>query len=173
MKMKRLVVTSNKLHVIMILLTITFKLQFTSVLSLQDVAVCEVMSKRPSKTEIIPKWFILLHIYYYCLLLLMDFLIHFEECFRSVIRVGEALDVLTSVSHHCFPIVDEDEGGILLGTILRKVCHNMRLWVKIRWILYFSDKSHSIYPITLLIDPCSIPFNLLLHVGVLRRLLYL
>lgn len=42
-------------------------------------------------------------------------------CLRPVVRVGEVFDMLQQVSHHSFPIVDEKDGGVLCGTVMRKV----------------------------------------------------
>lgn len=39
----------------------------------------------------------------------------------SVVQVGQVWQVLTSGGHHCYPICDEKEPGILQGTIARKV----------------------------------------------------
>jgi chloride channel 7 len=42
-------------------------------------------------------------------------------CLRPVIRVGDVFDMLSNVEHHCFPIVDENDGNVLCGTVTRKV----------------------------------------------------
>eukprot|EP01039_Chlorochromonas_danica_P002361 gene2361-2592_t len=39
----------------------------------------------------------------------------------SIVTVGQALDTLARGGHHCFPIVDDNEPGILQGSIARKV----------------------------------------------------
>lgn len=39
----------------------------------------------------------------------------------SVVTVGQVIDTLRKGRHHCFPIVDDAEPGVLQGTIARKV----------------------------------------------------
>eukprot|EP01036_Dinobryon_divergens_P022196 gene22196-30436_t len=38
-----------------------------------------------------------------------------------VINVGDIFDILKSSNHHCYPVVDANDGNILVGTITRKV----------------------------------------------------
>ena len=40
--------------------------------------------------------------------------------FRRVERVGHLYDVLQSCEHDCFPVLNAEEGGVLVGTVLRK-----------------------------------------------------
>ncbi|RYY79119.1 hypothetical protein EON63_17395 [archaeon] len=46
-----------------------------------------------------------------------------NTCTHTHIQVGDVLNLLRSNTHHCYPIVDSDEAGVLQGTISRKcVC---------------------------------------------------
>eukprot|EP01038_Epipyxis_sp_PR26KG_P004229 gene4229-6005_t len=38
-----------------------------------------------------------------------------------VMRVGEAFDVMRKQKHHCYPVVDDKDDNVLVGTIMRKV----------------------------------------------------
>ena len=42
-------------------------------------------------------------------------------CLLPVVRVGEVFDMLSRAKHHCFPVVDDKDGNIFCGTIMRKV----------------------------------------------------
>lgn len=42
-------------------------------------------------------------------------------CLLPVVRVGEVFDMLLQYRHHCFPVVDDSDGHIFSGTIMRKV----------------------------------------------------
>lgn len=41
------------------------------------------------------------------------------RCLRPLERAGAVLDTLSSCEHDCFPVVDDQGGDILVGTILR------------------------------------------------------
>ncbi|CAM9297744.1 unnamed protein product, partial [Discosporangium mesarthrocarpum] len=42
------------------------------------------------------------------------------RCLRPVERAGTVYDVLSACEHGCFPVVDDREGDILVGTILSR-----------------------------------------------------
>lgn len=43
--------------------------------------------------------------------------------FRRIERVGAVYDTLFNCEHDCFPVLNAEEGGVLVGTVLRKaVC---------------------------------------------------
>ena len=42
-------------------------------------------------------------------------------CLLPVVRVGEVYDMLCQNKHHCFPVLDDNDGNIFCGTIMRKV----------------------------------------------------
>lgn len=42
-------------------------------------------------------------------------------CLKQVVRVGEVYDMLKKVKHHLFPVIDDKDGGVLCGTVTRKV----------------------------------------------------
>lgn len=49
--------------------------------------------------------------------------------FRRVERVGHIYDVLQSCEHDCFPVLNAEEGGVLVGTVLRKaLCVILQVW---------------------------------------------
>jgi CBS domain-containing protein len=42
-------------------------------------------------------------------------------CLPPIVNVGEIYDLLTIHKFNCFPIIDDEQNDILLGTVLRKV----------------------------------------------------
>ena len=42
-------------------------------------------------------------------------------CLLPVVRVGEVFDMLSRCKHHCFPVLDDKDGNVFCGTIMRKV----------------------------------------------------
>lgn len=38
-----------------------------------------------------------------------------------IVHVGELYDMLVTNTFNCFPVIDEESNGILIGTVLRKV----------------------------------------------------
>lgn len=52
------------------------------------------------------------------------------RCLRPLERAGDVFDTLQSCEHDCFPVVDDEGGDILVGTILRSVVTFSRVsWV--------------------------------------------
>ena len=42
------------------------------------------------------------------------------KTFRRVERVGVIYDLLANTEHDCFPVLNAEDGGVLVGTVLRK-----------------------------------------------------
>ncbi|CAN0139469.1 unnamed protein product, partial [Hapterophycus canaliculatus] len=42
------------------------------------------------------------------------------RCLRPLERAGAVFDTLSACQHDCFPVVDDEGGDVLVGTILRK-----------------------------------------------------
>lgn len=41
------------------------------------------------------------------------------RCLRPLERAGAVFDTLSACQHDCFPVVDDEGGDVLVGTILR------------------------------------------------------
>lgn len=41
------------------------------------------------------------------------------RCLRPLERAGAVFDTLNACQHDCFPVVDDEGGDVLVGTILR------------------------------------------------------
>jgi CBS domain-containing protein len=42
-------------------------------------------------------------------------------CVLPLVRVGVIYDLLSRSKHHCYPVLDDKDGNIFCGTIMRKV----------------------------------------------------
>lgn len=42
-------------------------------------------------------------------------------CVKPMLKVGDAMDILSTAGHHCFPVIDDQDGDVFVGTITRKV----------------------------------------------------